>query len=74
MISNKSLLYIGETHGVHDERFLKAFSLIFNVSAFFRSDINQKKQKVQKQFDIIVVSPISYQLLKRSEDFKGTKV
>ena len=74
MISNKSLLYIGETHGVHDERFLKAFSLNFNVTAFFRSDINQKKQKMQKQFDIIVVSPISYQLLKLSKYFEGTKI
>jgi glycosyltransferase involved in cell wall biosynthesis len=74
MISNKSLLYIGETSGVHDKRFLKAFCLKFNVTTLFLSDTNQKELEVQKKFDIIVVSPISYDLLKLSKGYEGTKI
>lgn len=74
MISYKTLLYIGETYGVHDERFINALSSKFKVTTLFRTNNNQIKTLIQKQYDIVVVSPISLDLLKLSHAYTGQKV
>lgn len=74
MTSNKTLLYIGETRGTHDDRFINAFKLIFDVTEVFNSDHSTGSKPVSREFDIVVVSPISIQLLQFSKDFKGIKI
>jgi len=74
MTSNKTLLYIGETRGTHDERFINAFKLIFDVTELFSSDHPPSSKSISREFDIVVVSPISIQLLQFSKDYKGIKI
>jgi hypothetical protein len=64
MTSNKKLLYLGESHGVHDARFLAALNLKFNVTSCFYNDASLDPASLQASYDLVIVSPMSKQLLK----------
>lgn len=74
MISSKTLLYIGHSRGVHDDRFIKALNSNFKVTTLFRCDNNPHNSFIAQKYDLIVVSPISIGLLEYSRAFVGPKI
>jgi glycosyltransferase involved in cell wall biosynthesis len=74
MTSNKKLLYLGESHGVHDARFLAALNLKFNVTSYFHNDASLDTTPLRASYDLIVVSPMSKQLLDLSAGIDAIKI
>lgn len=74
MTSNKKLLYLGESHGVHDARFLAALKLKFNVTSYFHNDASLDTASLQAIYDIVVVSPMSKPLLDLSTRIDAIKI
>ena len=74
MTSNKKLLYLGESHGVHDARFLAALNLKFNVTSYFHNDTSLDPASLQASYDLVVVSPMSKQLLELSAGIDAIKI
>lgn len=74
MTSTKKLLYLGESQGVHDARFLAALNLKFNVSSYFHSDASLDDDSLNANYDLVIVSPMSKQLLELSVRFDAIKI
>lgn len=74
MTSNKKLLYLGESHGVHDARFLAALNLKFNVTSYFHNGTSLDPASLQARYDLVVVSPMSKQLLELSAGIDAIKI
>jgi glycosyltransferase involved in cell wall biosynthesis len=74
MTSNKKLLYLGESRGVHDARFLAALNLKFNVTSYFYNDASLNTAPLRASYDLIVVSPMSKQLLDLSAGIDAIKI
>ena len=74
MTSNKKLLYLGESHGVHDARFLAALNLKFNVTSCFCNDASLDPASLQASYDLVIVSPMSKQLLELSASIDAIKI
>ena len=74
MTSNRKLLYLGESHGVHDTRFLIALNLKFNVTSYFYSDASLDSASLQASYDLVIVSPMSKQLLELSDSIDAIKI
>ena len=74
MTSNKKLLYLGESHGVHDARFLAALNLKFNVTSCFYNDASLDPASLQASYDLVIVSPMSKQLLELSAGIDAIKI
>lgn len=74
MTSNKKLLYLGESHGVHDARFLAALNLKFNVTSCFYNDSSLEPASLQASYDLVIVSPMSKQLLELSAGIDAIKI
>jgi hypothetical protein len=70
----KKLLYLGESHGVHDARFLAALNLKFNVTSYFHNDASLDTAPLRASYDLIVVSPMSKQLLDLSAGIDAIKI
>jgi glycosyltransferase involved in cell wall biosynthesis len=74
MTSNKKLLYIGESHGVHDARFLAVLNLKFFVTSYFYNDASLDPASLQASYDLVIVSPMSKHLLELSADIDAIKI
>lgn len=74
MTSTKKLLYLGESHGVHDARFLAALNLKFNVSSYFHNDASLDDDSLNANYDLVIVSPMSKQLLELSVGIDAIKI
>ena len=74
MISNKRLLYLGEKFGVHDQRFINALQLKFDVSTLFLEEAESDSYFRDSNFDVVIVSPISKQLLNFSIGINAVKI
>ena len=74
MTSTKKLLYLGESHGVHDARFLAALNLKFNVSSYFHNDASLEDDSLNANYDLVIVSPMSKQLLELSVGIDAIKI
>ena len=74
MTSTKKLLYLGESHGVHDARFLAALNLKFNVSSYFHNEASLDDDSLNANYDLVIVSPMSKQLLELSVGIDSIKI
>ena len=74
MTSNKKLLYLGERQGIHDARFLAALSLKFNVTSYFHNDASLESNSLRASYDLVIVSPMSKQLLELSTGIEAIKI
>lgn len=59
---------------MHDDRFIDVFNLDFKVRTLFRSNNTQINSPILQEYDIVVVSPISIELLELSRTYTGQKV
>jgi len=74
MTSNKKLLYLGENHAIHDARFLVALNTKFNVTSYFHNDASLNPASLQDSYDLVIVSPMSKQLLELSAGIDAIKI
>lgn len=74
MTLNRKLLYLGENRGVHDERFIEALGLIFDVKTLFLEESPNGRVTLTEPYDYVVVSPMSKKSLEFSDSLSGIKI
>jgi hypothetical protein len=58
-LRDSKVIYIGETKGIHDLRFIKAIGERFQLDSFFLSENGDLEKIDYSQYDLIVAAPLT---------------
>ena len=58
-LRDSKVIYIGETKGIHDLRFMKAIGERFQLDSFFLSENGDFEKIDYSQYDLIVAAPLT---------------